>query len=107
MMPRTLRWMLSLAAVCATVACGERVSTEPTILHDASATASRSGGDVVQLLKRDDAIESTTASAVIGPKGGRLQLSDAGLFMDFPRGAIDVPTRITVTALRGRNVAYQ
>jgi hypothetical protein len=106
MMPRTQRWILSLAAVCAALACGDGASTEPQISDAASASTSRSGGDVVKLLKRDDALGSISATVVIGPKGGRIQLQDAGLRIDFPRGAVEVPTRITVTALRGRNVAY-
>jgi hypothetical protein len=105
MMPRTPRWIFSLAAVCTAVACGDGASTEP-VIDAASASTSLSGGDVVKLLKRDDALPAITASAVIGPKGGRLQIADAGVVLDFPRGAVSVPTRITVTALRGRNVAY-
>jgi hypothetical protein len=106
MMPRTQRWMLSLAAVSFAVACGDGASTEPQIRDAASASTSRSGGDVVKLLKREDALGPITASAVIGPKGGRIQIHAAGLRIDFPRGAVRAPTRISVTALRGRNVAY-
>src|SRR3954468_1149168 len=106
MMPRTQRWILGLAAVCAAVACGDGASTEPLVNDVASASTSRSDGDVVKLLKRDDALQAMTASAVIGPKGGHILIEDAGLRLDFPRGAVSVATRITVTALRGRNVAY-
>jgi hypothetical protein len=106
MMPRTQRWIVSLAAVCFAVACGDGASTEPQIRDAGSASTSRSGGDVVKLLKRDDALGPITASAIIGPKGGRIQIHAAGLRIDFPRNAVRAPTRITVTALRGRNVAY-
>src|SRR6185295_15262775 len=37
---------------------------------------------------------------------GHIQIQDAGLRLDFPAGAVRVPTRISVTALGGRNVAY-
>ena len=36
-----------------------------------------------------------------------MHLREAGLRIDFPRGAVTIPTRITVTALRGDNVAYR
>lgn len=113
MMPRTQRWILSLAAVCAAIACGDGTSTEPQVIDAASASTSRSGstprsgGDVVKLLKRDHGLPRTTVSAVIGPRGGRIQIRKAGFQVDFSRGAVRTPTRITVTALRGRNVAYQ
>ena len=65
-------------------------------------------GDVVGLLKRTEPLRETlAASAVIGPRGGRLHIPAAGVRVEFPRGAVAAPTRITVTALRGDNVAYQ
>jgi hypothetical protein len=80
--------------------------TETTVASEAAAASSRSA-DVVGLLKRTEPLtEALTASAVIGPQGGRLQIREAGLRVDFPRGAVSSPTRITVTALRGSNVAY-
>jgi hypothetical protein len=105
MMPRHSRWLFGLAALCVAVACGDR-ATEPTF-HDAPAAArSSSGTDVVRLLKRDAAVPLLSVSAVIGPRGGRLEIKRAGVTIDFPRGALGAPTPITVTALRGRNVAY-
>ena len=107
MMPRPQRWILGLAAVCAGLACGDRASTEPVISDASPASRSSAGSDVVQILKRDDAIPTLLASGIISPKGGRLDIESAGLTVDFSRGAVSAPTRITVTALSGRNVAYQ
>lgn len=77
-----------------------------TVASEAPAVSSRTG-DVVGLLKRTEPLtESFTASAIIGPRGGRLQIREAGLRVHFPSGALTAPTRITVTALRGSNVAY-
>ena len=94
-----------MAAACA-AACGDRMPTEMTVASAAPPTSERID-EVVGLLKRTEPLrEKMTASAVIGPRGGRIQIRDAGLRVDFPRGAVAAPTRITVTALRGDNIAY-
>lgn len=106
MNPRLRTWALVTAAACAASACGDRMPTEMTVASEAPAVSSRTG-DVVGLLKRTEPLtESFTASAIIGPRGGRLQIREAGLRVHFPSGALTAPTRITVTALRGSNVAY-
>jgi hypothetical protein len=43
--------------------------------------------------------QTSTASAVIGPKGGRLSVGKH--WIDFPANAVSVPTRITATAPAG------
>jgi hypothetical protein len=99
-------WALAIAAACAAAACGDRMPTEMTVASSGPSTAAKAD-EVVSLLKRTEPLhESVSASAVIGPRGGHIQLRSAGLRIDFPRGAVTVPTRITVTALRGGNVAY-
>jgi hypothetical protein len=50
---------------------------------------------------------SISATGVIGPKGGHLQIGRAGVRVTFAPGAVAVPTRITVTAVGGRVVAYR
>jgi hypothetical protein len=107
MMPRPLRWILGLAAVSAGVACGDRASTEPNVPEASPANRSSTADDIVQLLKRDDALPALSESGIIGPKGGRLAIERAGVTIEFARGAVTAPTRITVTALRGQNVAYR
>jgi hypothetical protein len=108
MKPRLQRWALSLAAACAAVACGDRLSTEPELTVSARPSlSSGSSGDVVRLLKRTDKLSSDlSASGVIGPRGGHLRIDQAGIHVDFPRGAVKTPTLITITAVRGRTVAY-
>lgn len=108
MKPRVTRRALVVAAACATLACGSGLGpTAPEAAVSSSATASR-GSDVVGLLKRTERLhEHLAASAVIGRKGGYIQIPRAGIRIDFPRGAVSKPTRITVIALRGRNVAYR
>lgn len=60
------------------------------------------------MLKRtEDLTSDLTATAVIGPSGGHLQIPAAGVRVDFAPGAVAVPTPITITALRGNAVAYR
>jgi hypothetical protein len=107
MNPRIRHWALALAAACAAAACGDQMLTETTVAASARPTYSR-GDAVVGLLKRTEPLaENLTATGIIGPRGGHLQIKSAGIRIEFPRGAVPVPTRITVTALRGGNVAYQ
>ena len=106
MNPRIRKWALAIAATCAATACGDRLSTEPPVTSSLESTAARSDA-VVGLLKRTRPLkEAMSASRVIGPKGGKILLPQAGVRIDFARGAVMVPTRITITALKGDNVAY-
>lgn len=108
MKPRLPRWVLATAAACGALACGERIATEPEIASARSSTLSSTGEEVVGLLKRTERLsEGISASHVIGPGGGSIQIGRAGLRVDFARGAVTAPTRITVTALAGNNVAYR
>ena len=47
-----------------------------------------------------------SVSSVIGKAGGRMEIPAAGLRVDFPSNSLRSNTRITVTALRGSEVAY-
>jgi hypothetical protein len=108
MKPRLQRWVLAMTAVCAVWACGDRMATEPEIASARSSTLSSTGEEIVGLVKRTEALPANlTASHVIGPRGGSIQIGRAGLRVEFARGAVTTPTRITVTALSGRNVAYR
>ncbi len=49
---------------------------------------------------------SVSRTRVIGRKGGKIKLDDAGLVLDIPKGALTGPTRITVTAPAGDAVAF-
>ncbi len=46
-------------------------------------------------------------SALIGPTGGSISIDELGFRFIVPRGAVDVPTNITVTAVAGATVAYE
>jgi hypothetical protein len=107
MNPRIRHWALAMAAACAAAACGDRMPTELAVASSSRPTLANTE-EVVELLKRTEPLQkSLTATGVIGPHGGRIHIKDAGVRVDFPRGAVVVPTRISVTALRGDNVAYQ
>jgi len=106
MNPRIRSWALAIVAACAAAACGDRMPTEMPVASAAAPTFARPDA-VVGLLKPTEPLRETLhATAVIGPRGGKIQIPGAGFRIEFPRGAVAIPTRITVTALRGDNVAY-
>jgi hypothetical protein len=51
--------------------------------------------------------QALTASAVIGPAGGTLQLPEAGLRVIVPRNAVATDVTFTVKALPGAMLAYE
>lgn len=64
--------------------------------------------DTALVLKRLTPLDSNiSVSAVIGPKGGAIKISEAGGKIDIPAGALSEPTTITMTAVAGPNVAYE
>jgi hypothetical protein len=80
-----------------------------------SASAAQSGrrdvdpGTVIVVpLKRNFNLRiDVSASAIIGPSGGEINLWASGAKVVFPAGALSAPTRITMTAKAGWNVAYE
>jgi hypothetical protein len=50
--------------------------------------------------------QSYSAAATIGPGGGSIRISQAGMTITFPAGAVSAPVYVTATALPGSNVAY-
>jgi len=62
---------------------------------------------VVALRRNFNLPIDVSASAVIGPHGGEIDLWAAGASIVFPAGALSAPTRITMTAKAGWNVAYE
>ena len=64
--------------------------------------------DTGLVLKRLTPLDSDiSVSAVIGPDGGSIKITQAGGKIDIPAGALSAPTTITMTALAGPNVAYE
>lgn len=45
-------------------------------------------------------------SAIIGPAGGEIKITEAGAKISFPAGALAQPTLITMTAFAGYSVGY-
>jgi len=62
---------------------------------------------VVALRRNFNLPIDVSASAVIGPHGGEIDLWASGARIVFPAGALSAPTRITMTANAGWNVAYE
>jgi hypothetical protein len=62
---------------------------------------------VVALRRNFNLPTDVSASAVIGPQGGEIDLWAAGAKIVFPAGALSSPTRITMTAKAGWSVAYE
>jgi hypothetical protein len=83
-------------------------STAVTVAPAPPVTDKSGRQDVVQVLKRSKPLQqAVTASATIGPEGGVLRLDDAGVWIEFGPGAVSTRTLITITALAGKEVAYE
>jgi len=54
-----------------------------------------------------DGVTDEVVSQTIGRDGGVIRLPRAGLTVTVPRGALDAPTRITVTAPKGDLLGYE
>ncbi len=104
-------WGLRAAVVMTaalTLGCGDRLPAGPHAAPSLDHELLVSEPVGVQLATRVAPIgDGVEASAWISPRGGVLLLPEAGLVMIFPRGAVDVSTRITARALPGEVVAYE
>ena len=59
-------------------------------------------------LRREQPLAAdVSTSQVIGPRGGRLTIPEAGFVLDVPPGAVARETTIKVTALAGDMLAYE
>ena len=98
-----------LVAVALVTSCSESTAPDRRLAPPASVDASVNGVQrTVYVLRRKRALEEPiTVSATIGFAGGKLSIPEAGLAVDVPVGALLFPTKISVTALRGENVAYE
>lgn len=114
-MGRNKLMALAFATTTALVVYGCADSTAPTdagraigavpLLHHTGVVPP---ADTVYPLKRLKELQyDLTASAVIGPEGGAIKIFEAGGKIEIPRGALTEPTLITMTALKGWNVAYE
>lgn len=107
-----LRVFGAVAIGVMTASCGDQPS--PTAPASVSGPASSnllgllSGATSVRVVNRNTPLTAPqTATTTIGLLGGRLSLPGAGLTIVVPALAVRSGTRITVTALPGRAVAYE
>jgi hypothetical protein len=104
-----LRLVMLVAASTVISACSDRDVSAPAV---AGPTANRSlllgSPTTVQVVTRNTAIATPqTATTVVGLLGGRLYLPQAGLSVIVPPLATKLGTRLTVTAIAGRALAYE
>lgn len=109
---RTLRTLALALAVTGLGACTEAASpvapeTESSEGLFSSLLPGLVGGGSMDVVERTTPLADTlTASAVIGWRGGVIEIPEAGLRFVVPRGALRTPTEITVTAPAGDLVGY-
>jgi len=63
--------------------------------------------DVVTLRRSTPRARDIRVSVIIGPEGGELAADGSGAKIVFAPGALPEPTRITMTAKAGWNIAYE
>ena len=64
-------------------------------------------GDTALVLKRLTPLSTGyVESAIIGPSGGEIKISEVGVKISIPAGALAAPTLITMKVSAGYNVAY-
>jgi hypothetical protein len=106
-----LRFIGFATAILFAAACGESASTTSPTASVAGASATRSlllSPTTVQVVTRDVPLSNpVSTSKVIGILGGSLSLSGTGLRVVVPPLALTTSTRITVTAVAGKDVAYE
>ena len=113
MRARLLRYV-AVGISLALVSCSTTDSVAPPSSTSQPAVASHSLTGIlaspvtVQPLQRIVPLDSNlSASAYIGVLGGTISIPKAGVAVVVPALALQSPTRITVTALAGSDVAYE
>ncbi len=83
-------------------------ATRDVAVDGAQARPTDVGALSVTGVLRTHALESdVTVEELIGPRGGRLEIEEAGFVLDVPPGAVAEPTAFQVTALAGELLAYE
>jgi hypothetical protein len=106
--------LLAVALSALAAGCAEQqLPSEPAVasLSTSAGTSVLNDAETVSVLKRNAPIQRLSASAEIGRMGGTIEIKEAGLRVVFPRNAVQLKGRstvtITVTALEGDLVAYE
>ena len=107
--------LMAVAVAASTVACSDSQRSTP-LSPGASASQSLGSATAAQtvatkvrvsaVLWKSPLTQPVSASALIGPQGGELNLYTTGLRVVVPAGAVSAPTLFQVTAKPGRIVAY-
>jgi hypothetical protein len=97
---------LSLVAAALLAACADGPSAPAAAPRSAQLDRIAPPVAVSGLLRDNALAQDITVQETIGPEGGVLQISAAGLTLEVPAGAVNVPTVFSATALAGRAVAY-
>lgn len=105
------RSLLAIVASLGLAACATDSPTAPKLAGEADkALVSDLVGGLVSkdaLTWKNPLSEDLKVSAVIGKEGGSLSIPAAGFYLTIPEGAVQEPTDFTVTALKGKLVAYE
>jgi hypothetical protein len=105
------RSLLAFVASLGLAACATDSPTAPKLAGEADkALVSELVGGLVSkdaLTWKNSLSEDIKVSAVIGKEGGSLSIPAAGFYLTIPEGAVQEPTDFTVTALKGKLVAYE
>ena len=92
----------------AVLACAGDRATAPGAAPDLKRVRLRDTADTLTVLSRAVPLaQGYSASKVIGPEGGTLELPAAGLRVTVPRSAVPAAITFTVTALPGAMIAYE
>ena len=99
--------LLAVASLFAVASCDSATAPNPT---PSSNTASRLliGPTTVKVVTRNTPLANPiSASTTVGLLGGQINLPGAGLRVIIPALAVKAGTKITVTAVPGKQVAYE
>ena len=99
--------MLAVAALAIASACDRSVTAPAPAGAEANYTILGSPATVNVVQRTTPLATPLTASAVIGVLGGQLSIPAAGIKVVVPAFALTAPTRITVRAVAGSQVAYE
>lgn len=100
---------LQVVAVAALAACaGDPTATSTPLTPSAPYAADFSALMATTPLNRAVALkQDLTVARIIGSEGGTIKFPAAGLTLTVPAGAVSRNTRFSITALKGKAVAYE